>query len=221
MTTAISEYFDRTRERALRNLTRTIQRSYPDHEIYPADSSLREVSSDIAWVIEPISGSLNFMRRSDQFCTLIALLRKGRFEHALVIDHFRDGQYHVTRTEGCFSNAGRMRVSEIRSAPDAVIATDESFSQLDQIQCALRISGSAGLDIVNTASGKLDALVLNHATALEFYLARLFIREAGGFVTAISGGEWDVPEDGLVGGSNYMHRNLLSALNRPEQITKT
>lgn len=216
VSSALTEYFDRSRNRALRNISQAIQRSYPDHQVYSSEDSLDSVTADYAWVVEPVSGTLNFMRRSDQFCTVIAVLRKGRFTSALIIDHFRDGQYHVTRSEGCFSNSGRMRVSDMKSVADGIVATSDLSVLIDLDVYHQRVSGCVGLDIVNTASGKLDAMVLDQTNALQFHVARLFIREAGGFGTALSGGEWQQPSDGLIAGSTFMHRKLVASYKKSQ-----
>lgn len=217
VSTQATEYLERTRQRAIRNMMRSIEKSYPDHEIFLDGNSLDEVAAETAWVINPIVGTTNFMRRSDQFCSVIAILRKKRFTHALVVDHFRDGQYHVTRTEGCFGNAGRMRVSDLRASADAVLATDGLQIDASDIEGTRRLSGCSGLDIVHTATGRYDAMILNSVSPLIYQVARLFIREAGGFASTLSGGEWQQPEDGLVAGNTFIHRQIVRALNQANQ----
>ena len=213
------EYFQRTQARALRSIARTIERSYPDHEIVSFDAFNPTPKAEVTWVIEPINGRLNYMRRLDQFCTLVAILRGKRFEHGLIVDHFRDGQFQVTYNEGCFNNDGRMRISDTRTINNAIVALDEQTAthNLQTISSAIRVSGCFGLDLANTATGRYDAFLFNEASAFHFQFARLFIREAGGFTSTLTGGEWSAPKDGLVAGSTYFHRKLVAEYVRSNQ----
>ncbi len=216
---ASEAYFRRTHERAMRTFTSTVERSYPEHEIVVPEDFLRTSNAETTWVIEPICGRMNFLRRLDHFCTLVGISRDDRLQHALIVDHFRDGHFHVTRNEGCFTSDGRMRVSDTRTTNDAVVAQDNASSQDDysNLRLTTRITGCLGLDISNTACGRYDALAYSGASAFHFQFARLFIREAGGFATTLSGGEWTSKSDGLVAGNTYMHRKLVA--ERAKQVS--
>ena len=209
---ASEAYFRRTHDRAMRTFTSTVERSYPEHEIVAADDFSRTTNAETTWIVEPICGRMNFLRRLDHFCTLVGISRDDRLQHALIVDHFRDGHFHVTRNEGCFTSDGRMRVSDTRTTNDAVVAQDNARAQDDfsNLRLTTRITGCLGLDISNTACGRFDALAYPNASRFHFQFARLFIREAGGFATTLSGGEWTSKSDGLVAGNTYLHRKLVA-----------
>ena len=178
------------------------------------------MNADISWVVEPICGRMNFLRRFDHFCTLVGIAQTNRLQHALIVDHFRDGHFHVTRREGCFTNDGRMRVSDTRTTNDALVARDGIDSSEDYANLSLttRVSGCLGLDIANTACGRFDALTYTNASVFHFQFARLFIREAGGFASTLSGGEWSSIEDGLIAGNTYLHRKLVAERSKQASV---
>lgn len=209
---ASEAYFQRTHDRALRAIADTIQRSYPEHEVVSANDFEGQANAETCWIVEPICGRMNFLRRLDHFCTLVGISRANRLQHALIVDHFRDGHFHVTRREGCFTNDGRMRVSDTRTTNGALVARDESASIEDfaNLNLTSRMSGCLGLDISNTACGRFDALTYTSASLFHFQFARLFIREAGGFASTLSGGEWTSTDDGLIAGNTYLHRKLVA-----------
>ena len=217
---ASEAYFQRTHDRALRTVTSTIQRSYPEHEVISSDDFAGQANAETTWIVEPICGQMNFMRRLDHFCTLVGISRANRLQHALIVDHFRDGHFHVTRNEGCFTTDGRMRVSDTRTTSGAFVARNgpgaiEDFSDL---QLTTRVSGCLGLDIANTACGRFDALAYVNASGFHFQFARLFIREAGGFASTLNGGEWSSSEDGLIAGNTYLHRKLVAERVKQESV---
>ena len=209
---ASEAYFQRTHDRALRTIVSTLQRSYPEHEVVSSDDFTGQTNAETSWIVEPICGRMNFMRRLDQFCTLVGISRSGRLQHALIVDHFRDGHVHVTRREGCFTSDGRMRVSDTRTTTGAFVALEDLGATADyaNLQLTTRVSGSLGLDISNTACGRFDALAYPTVSLFHFQFARLFIREAGGFASTLSGGEWTSNSDGLIAGNTYLHRKLVT-----------
>ena len=220
---ASEAYFQRTHDRALQTMYVTIERSYPDHEVVASKDFVGKSNAETSWVVEPICGRMNFLRRMDHFCTLVGIFRANRLQHALIVDHFRDGHFHVTRNEGCFTSDGRMRVSETRTTTNALVAQDELLAQesFSDLQLSTRISGCLGLDISHTACGRFDALTYAKASTFHFEFARLFIREAGGFASTLNGGEWTSPSDGLVAGNTFLHRKIVAAHTKQVSIAAT
>lgn len=215
---ASETYFQRSHDRAFREIARNIERSYPDHEVVLSDKFKTDTDVETQWIVEPISGRVNFMRRVDHFCTILAIARNGRLRHGLIIDHFRDGEYNVSLSEGCFSNDGRIRVSDTRTTTGALVAQSDALDQLrfPDEQLRLRSSGCLGIDIAYTASGRFDALAFGSASNFHFHVARLFIKEAGGFTTTVQGGEWLKTTDGLIAGNLHLQRKLVAAARRNE-----
>lgn len=217
---ASEAYFQRTHDRALRTIASTIQRSYPEHEVVSSDDFLGQANAETSWIVEPICGRMNFMRRLDHFCTLVGISRADRLQHALIVDHFRDGHFHVTRREGCFTNDGRMRVSDTRTTSGAFVALNgpDAIAEHSNLRLTTRVSGCLGLDIANTACGRFDALTCESASVFHFQFARLFIREAGGFASTLNGGEWSSLDDGLIAGNTYLHRKLVAERVKRESV---
>ena len=209
------EYISITRERALRSISEVIQNSYPETPVFEAPH-FHNTDAELAWVIEPIDGTSNFSRRLDTFCSLIGIYIQGKLEHGVVIDHFRDGQWVVSRTHGAFGPLGRMRVSELRTLPQGLIAGDDPslLEQLKTLQLTSHITGSSILDLTHTCSGRMDCMLMSRVSSFQFDFCRLFARESGGFASTLSGGEWTNSNDGLVAGNTYVYRRVISSLRQ-------
>lgn len=209
------EYVQRTRSKAMRAITSVLQTSYPDAPVLDA-LDFTSTNEELAWVVEPIDGAKNFMRRIDDFCSLVGVYIQGKLTHGLVIDHFRDGHNVVTKEQGAFDMQGRIRVSELRALQQSLVATDDVklSNHIDQLGTTTRISGSPILDLIYTCSGRIDCLIRKRISAFEFDFSRMFIRESGGFATTLIGGEWMSATDGLVAGNTYVHRKVVSTLTQ-------
>ncbi len=217
---ASETYFQRTHDRAMRAISHSIDRFYPEHSVIEAHEFKNDQHYETQWVIEPINGQLNFMRRLDHFCTLVAIFRNNRLHHGLIVDHFRDGHFHVTLKEGCYTSDGRMRVSDTRSTQHALIAQNADGKITDDPNAGFitRVTGSLGLDLANTARGRYDAIAHDHTSAFHFQFVRLFIREAGGFATTLRGGEWKRESDGIIAGNTYIQRRLVATRLKSAKI---
>ena len=67
----------------------TILSAYPDHAIL-AEESGKQGNSEYEWIIDPIDGTLNFLRGYPHFCVSIALLKNNCAEEAVIYDPFKD-----------------------------------------------------------------------------------------------------------------------------------
>ena len=212
-TNEATEYFQRTRRRAFQTINGVLQNSYPDTPILDAQQ-FHTTDAEMAWVIEPIDGSQNYVHRLDQYCSIVGVYINGKLEHGLIIDHYRDGESVVTKDQGAFSPSARMRVSEIRAINQGLVAGDnaELLSNLQTLGIDQRITGSSMVDLSNTCTARLDCLVMKRVSQFQFDFIRLFVKESGGFASTLSGGEWSKPDDGLVAGNTYVHRHIVRAL---------
>lgn len=65
----------------------TIRKSYPQHTIITEESGEHEgTDQDVQWVIDPLDGTTNFVKRLPHFSVSIAVRIKGRTEVAVVYD---------------------------------------------------------------------------------------------------------------------------------------
>ena len=65
----------------------TIRKSYPQHTIITEESGEHAgEDQDIQWVIDPLDGTTNFVKRLPHFSVSIAVRIKGRTEVAVVYD---------------------------------------------------------------------------------------------------------------------------------------
>ena len=76
--------------------------------------------------------------------------------------------------------------------------------------------GAAALDLAFVASGRLDAFWERGLNAWDLGAGIVLVREAGGFVSDLSGADGMLDKGSVCAGNEYMHRALL-ALNHQLQ----
>ena len=198
---------------------------------FPHDSFLSEEQGaipgddpDNIWIIDPIDGTLNFIHGFPYFSISIAKKVKGRVEQGLIYNPIAQDIFTATRGEGATMNDRRIRVSKRtslkgcliaanmpRPATDPVLYQNLSEKILPQIG-ALRRTGSSALDLAYVAAGYFDAFICDHFCEWDVAAGMLLVREAGGVVTDLKGGDDILKDMRLVASNPKLLKPLLIAL---------
>lgn len=199
---------------------------------YPTDSFLTEEQGEIwnedrdtVWVIDPIDGTLNFMHGFPHFSVSIAKKVKGRIEQAVIFNPATQDIFTATRGEGAALNDRRIRVSKRSGLHGALIASNLPRAEeksgayqkmteklLPEIG-ALRRTGSTALDLAYVAAGYLDAFACVNFYEWDIAAGLLLVREAGGIVTDLKGGEEIVKENTLLATNPKLIKPLLNTFS--------
>ena len=192
---------DRAAERAVIDV---IQKHYPEHAILAEESgSQGDPSSDTVWIIDPLDGTTNYLHGFPVFAVSIGVQVNGRMAHAVVYDPLRQELFTATRGAGAQLDDHKIRVSGRKELEHALIGTGFPFRQADSEMepylamlgkvvkntAGVRRPGAAALDLCYVAAGRLDAFWETGLAAWDMAAGALIIREAGGIVSGLDGGE--------------------------------
>lgn len=216
---------DRLAERAV---IETIHKHYPGHAIL-AEESGAQGESDHVWVIDPLDGTTNFLHGFPTFAVSVALLVGGRMEHAAVYDPMRQELFTASRGHGAQLDGRRIRVSSCKSLDRALIGTGfpfrdsnlaldaylAMFGKAIENTAGVRRPGAAALDLAYVAAGRLDGFWETGLSKWDLAGGALIIREAGGLVSSLDGGE-DFLDTGHVLTGNPKIYRALAKLFGPE-----
>jgi myo-inositol-1(or 4)-monophosphatase len=159
------------------------------------------------------------------FAVSIACQMSGRMEHAVIYDPMRQEIFSASRGSGAYLENKRLRVSRQRTLDGALISTGfpyrENLQLLDtymgmmkaviQRASGLRRPGSAALDLAYVAAGRTDGFWEIGLKAWDTAAGTLLIREAGGLVATLDGGEYK-QNGNIVAGSPRVFNELLETL---------
>lgn len=216
---------DRAAERAVIDL---IHKHYPDHAIL-AEESGAHGDSEFQWVIDPLDGTTNYLHGFPIFAVSVALLHRGQMEHAAVHDPMRQETFTASRGRGAQLNGHRLRVSGCTSLERSLIGTGFPFRNAERSlepyfgmlkkaiagTAGVRRPGAAAIDLCYVAAGRLDAFWEIGLSKWDLAGGALVIREAGGIVTGLDGGE-DFLETGHVLAATPKIHTAVARLFAPE-----
>lgn len=177
------------------------------------------------WIIDPLDGTTNFLHGIPHFAISIALEREGEIVAGIIYHPVVDELYHAEKGGGAFLNERRLRVSARRRLEDAVVATGvphrgrgdhpRFLKQLERVMAqtaGVRRFGSAALDLAYVAAGRYDGFWETHLSAWDVAAGILLVREAGGYVSEIEGGQGMMASGSILAANDHLHRPLGEVL---------
>ena len=209
---------DRNAEAAI---IEVLREKYPNHAIL-AEESGAQAGNEYEWVIDPLDGTTNFLHGLPQFAVSIALKVKGRLEIGVVYDPVKEEMFTASRGEGALLNDHKIRVSGRKGLDGALLGTGIPYRDFrfmdnylgmmrDLIQdtAGVRRPGSAALDFAYVACGRTDGFWELGLSQWDFAAGALLVREAGGLVTDIGGGERYLETGNVLAGGLKVHNAML------------
>jgi myo-inositol-1(or 4)-monophosphatase len=212
--------------RAEETLYAELSKARPGYGFLGEEGGRREGSdASHTWIVDPLDGTTNFLHGIPQFAISIALERVGAIVAAVIYNPITDELYTAERGKGAFLNDRRLRVASRNRLAESVIACGLphlgrgdlplSLKELGAVQdkvAGLRRFGAAALDLAFVAAGRLDAYWERNISPWDIAAGLLLVREAGGYVTDIDGGEAMFAKRHIVAGNETIHRELQKLL---------
>jgi myo-inositol-1(or 4)-monophosphatase len=181
-------------------------------------------SRGITWALDPLDGTLNYVKRIPYFAVSIGVLVDGEPEAGAIYNPVLKEMYTASRGTGAYLNGKRIHVSNAGSLNNASIifewweeepAIPDPLAlekKLYHFTRRLRSPGSVALNLSSTASGRFDGLitVFRKSPVYETAAGCVILEEAQGKITNSSGGSWRDFSRSILAGSPKAHRQLLA-----------
>ncbi len=209
-----------------------LRRAYPDHAILGEESGSHG-EADFEWVIDPLDGTTNFLHGFPHYAVSIALRHRGRLESGVIYDPLRQELFTARRGAGCQLDGRRLRVTRAKTIDGALLGTGFPFKNqqllnpyLDMFRDVsgrasdLRRAGSAALDLAYVAAGRLDGFWELGLQPWDMAAGALMVKEAGGLVGDVTGGENHMQTGHIVAGNPKLFADLLRTI-RPHYNSET
>ncbi len=129
---------------------------------------IKRSNQDFTWIIDPLDGSLNYMRGIPFCCVSIGLWQEDTPILGVVYDFYRSELFYGVVDEGVWVDQQPLKVSSTTQKEKAVlctgfpVSTDFSHDSINafvgkiRLYKKVRLLGSAALSIVYVASGRAD-----------------------------------------------------------------
>ncbi len=155
--------------------------------------------SSFTWIIDPIDGTTNFIHAIPYFAVSVALQEGHDIIAAVLFNPISNELYYAEKGKGAFimtpTGSKRLRVSNRTQLPDCLfgltgfndIGRKELLEKFSGRVAGIRHIGSTTLELAFVATGQLDAFITRGANLWDIASSFLFIREAGGKISTLSG----------------------------------
>ncbi len=198
-----ADFVSEADRRADEILRRELGKARPEFSMLIEESgAIGDPGSENRWIVDPLDGTTNFLHGIPHFAISIAHEENGELVAGMIYEPLRDESFWAVRGGGAFLNNRRLRVSARRDMGDAVLATGIPFANRpgkNEILAALvpvmartaglRRFGAASLDLAYVTAGRYDAFWEFGLAPWDVAAGILLVREAGGFVSDIDGGD--------------------------------
>jgi myo-inositol-1(or 4)-monophosphatase len=204
----------------------TLRERTPEARIVGEELSPAMVpDGEIIWIVDPLDGTTNFLHGYPQYAVSIGCVVRNELAVGVVHDVPRDLVYRAVRGHGAWLGAQRLSVSQVAAAHHALIGTGfpfkdlnvltrylDQFTTVTRASSGIRRAGSAALDLVDVAAGRLDGFWELTLAPWDVAAGVVLIREAGGIVTTLEGGSDVLGGGSIVAGNPTLHAWLCDVL---------
>ena len=204
-----------------------IRSEFPDHAILAEERGSLGGTGGTEWVIDPLDGTTNFLQGLPVWCVSVACHREGELLAGAVYEPPGDRMFAAARGAGATLGGRPIQVSGRSGLEGAFLATGfpfrahaaldhylEAFRDVFLRARSIRRCGAAALDLAFTAAGVYDAFFEFRLSPWDVAAGVLLVREAGGVVTDLDGGDRFLERGNVVAGAAGVHAELRELVHR-------
>ncbi|HET7874758.1 MAG TPA: inositol monophosphatase family protein [Methylomirabilota bacterium] len=177
-------------------ITEILGRAFPDCGFLGEELG-QKGPTERRWIVDPIDGTRNFVRRIPFWAVLIALEEQGEVTTGVVLNPVTGELFTARRGEGAFANGERIRVSDCSRLGEALLlhsslnflreaAHWDGFVRLvDATERQRGFGDYYGYCLI--AEGKAELYVEADLKPWDIAAVKILVEEAGGRLTDFSG----------------------------------
>jgi len=201
-----------------------IEKTYPDHNIISEETGEINKNSKYTWIIDPLDGTKEYIRKIPLYCTAIMLQYRTQPIVSAVYDPELKELYSASKDNGAHLNGEKIKVTQQDQLKNSFLFTylpknSQAWLVLNQLnQQVYRIRGHANhnMSYCWVAKGGYDAHINLYDPPKWWDCAPglLVILEAGGKVTNLEGEvyKYGVKFDNIIATNGKLHQQLISAI---------
>lgn len=150
-----------------------IRTAFPEDQILGEEGISDPVTSlaGRVWTIDPIDGTLNFVKQQNNFCIMLALIEDGVGRLGFIYSVNQDQFVYGGRGLGVFINQERLKNPEDVQLADGLLGVNAYMykknllhvQEAGDASCGVRVSGCAGLEFISVLTGQQVGYTANLA----------------------------------------------------------
>ncbi len=194
-------------------LTQFLRTNTP-HEVISEEGMHDEVRPETYWLIDPIDGTSNFLRGSDDFAIVLCLMEAEAPTFSIAYLPAREQWYWATRGEGAY-----------RATPEGETKLEckpidrSTYSVRSKVHIGEPGGMSTAANYWDVAQGKLGCFIESEVPYWDLCPCALILREAGGIVVDSAGKNYLFKPESLMTGTVFaghpdIVRRVLREMNQ-------
>jgi myo-inositol-1(or 4)-monophosphatase len=206
----------------------TLGKSFPTYGLVGEEGDEQPASDGPRWLVDPIDGTVNYIRGYPLFAVSIALERDAEIALGVVYNPILDELFIGEKDKGATLNGRSICVSTTASLSQSVLAsgfpydvwtTDQADNSREwrlvlKRALSLRCDACASLDLCHLAMGRIDGYWELELGPWDMAAGALIVQEAGGAVTQMTGDPFDPYAGNMLASNGYLHADMLALLAR-------
>ena len=202
-----------------------IEDRFPGDDIISEEKINRFDGLKNRWIIDPVDGTTNYAHGYPFFCTSIAYEVNGKVDVGVVYNPVMNELFFARRGYGAYLNGDRIKVSTVSELKRSLLSTgfpyDIATSRENNINHfvnflfeaqAVRRDGSAALNLSYVACGRFEGFWELKLNPWDLAAGALIVEEAGGTVTSLKGGTFDIYEGGVIASNGLVHNAITEII---------
>lgn len=186
-------------DRLLEEQFRTwILHDYPNHQIIGEEQGISGHESDHLWIIDPIDGTVNFVKQQKNFGILLAYYHQKQPQLGVIVDVKTENIYIAEIGKGVFKNLEPLPRLEPISLSQSLLSIDPGFasryskySTLLKHTFRTRYIGACSLDSLAVIEGGFGVFVSYQGQPWDYAAVLVFARVLGLGIFDLEGHDFD------------------------------
>lgn len=200
----------------------SLKEAFPNYGILTEESEEIVGHVNARWIIDPLDGTTNYIKRYPFVAISIALEKEGQLVLGLVYNPILNEMFIGQKGHGATYNGKPIHVSAINRLSSAVLGSGFPYDAWENpdnntfqwarfiTNCiSLRCDGSAALDLCRVACGQLDGYWEKGISSWDIAAGIVIVREAGGKVTDYLGGEDFFLRGEIIAANPVLHVEMI------------
>lgn len=209
-----------------RRLVQELDGRFPDDAILAEEETAREGTSGRRWIIDPLDGTTNYVHGHPFYGISIGLQDGDQLVEGYTYFPETDDFYDAQHGQGARKNGDPLSVSTTDEPINSLMATGFAdmrteddrynmavFQQVIQHVQGVRRAGSAVHDLCLVAEGVFEGFWEFNLSPWDVAAGAVIIREAGGTVSDVDGGDGWLNGRNIVASNRECHDWLLTQLD--------
>jgi len=201
----------------------TIKRQFPSHSFLGEESVKSLKNKGYLWVIDPIDGTKNYVRKIPLFATQIALMKDGELILGVSNAPLLKELMYAEKGNGAYCDGKKVQVSAIKDLNTAYMLFGgvEHFERHNLIKNLLSLinntRGHRGIGDFWSyhllAQGKIDIMIEAQTKIWDIAAVKVIVEEAGGKVTDTKGKQVNLNTNSILATNGKLHEAVLRYLS--------